>query len=53
MATVTIENLADIRVHPEWDRSPQKIAAVPDGPWVVKLTNSAAEANTFQEYGLS
>ena len=27
----------------------KNIAAVPDGPWVLKLTNSAGEANTFQE----
>ena len=34
----------------------KKIAAVPDGPWVVKLTNSAAATNFtehFQEPGLS
>ena len=26
----------------------KKVAAVPDGPWVVKLTNSPAATNKFQ-----
>ena len=49
MVPVTDSKSDKIRVHPEWVllNNTKKIAAVPDGPWVVKLTNPPAATNKF------
>ena len=52
MAPVTELKFDKIRVHPEWVllNTTKKIAAVPNGPWAVKLTNLSAATNKFTEH---